>query len=92
MPAATQTTAASVRESVGHPIIDADGHFVEVGPILDDELMAALEEFGGRTLRDRFRRSRVGADRHGLEPGRPRRPVGSGGVAGDAVVVGMADR
>jgi predicted TIM-barrel fold metal-dependent hydrolase len=59
MPATTQTKAAAVRESVAHPIIDADGHFVEVGPILDDELMAALEEFGGRTLRDRFRASRV---------------------------------
>jgi predicted TIM-barrel fold metal-dependent hydrolase len=59
MPATTQTKAAFVRDSVAHPIIDADGHFVEVGPILDDELLASLEEFGGRTLRDRFRQSRA---------------------------------
>jgi hypothetical protein len=33
---ATATKAARVRESVAHPIIDADGHFVEIGPILHD--------------------------------------------------------
>ncbi len=53
------TSAATVRETVGHPIIDADGHFVEIGPLLDDELVASLEEFGGAALRDRFLRGRV---------------------------------
>jgi predicted TIM-barrel fold metal-dependent hydrolase len=50
----TLTKAAQVRERVDHPIIDADGHFVEIGPILQDELLASLEEFGGAGLRDRF--------------------------------------
>jgi predicted TIM-barrel fold metal-dependent hydrolase len=56
---ATVTKAAQVREHVGHPIIDADGHFVEIGPILHDELLASLEEFGGAGLRDRFLASRT---------------------------------
>ncbi|HSO97274.1 MAG TPA: amidohydrolase family protein [Acidimicrobiia bacterium] len=51
---ATLTKAARVRDQVVHPIIDADGHFVEIGPILDDELASSLEEFGGSALRDRF--------------------------------------
>ena len=51
---ATLTKAARVRDQVSHPIIDADGHFVEIGPMLDDELLTSLEEFGGAGLRDRF--------------------------------------
>src|SRR5579885_1136911 len=48
------TKAAKVRAAAGHPIIDADGHLVELGPVLDDELLACLEESGGRDLRDRY--------------------------------------
>jgi predicted TIM-barrel fold metal-dependent hydrolase len=48
------TKAAKVRSAVGHPIIDADGHLVELGPLLDDELLTYLEEAGGRDLRDRY--------------------------------------
>jgi predicted TIM-barrel fold metal-dependent hydrolase len=55
----TLTGAARVRETVRHPIVDADGHFVEIGPLLDDELVAYLEEFGGSSLRDRFLAGRV---------------------------------
>jgi predicted TIM-barrel fold metal-dependent hydrolase len=50
----TNTDAARVRGAVGHPIIDADGHFVEVGPLLHDEVLTYLEEAGGAALRDRF--------------------------------------
>src|SRR4051812_6059886 len=46
--------AARVRESLDHPIIDADGHFVELGPILQDEVVATVEELGGAALRERF--------------------------------------
>ena len=59
MTTTTGRPAASVREAVGHPIIDADGHFVEIGPLLDDELGAGLEDLGGAALRDRFRAGRV---------------------------------
>jgi predicted TIM-barrel fold metal-dependent hydrolase len=48
------TKAAKVRSQVGHPVIDADGHLVELGPVLDDELLSYLEEAGGRQLRDRY--------------------------------------
>src|ERR1700756_1009967 len=48
------TTAAQVREKVDHPIIDADGHFVEIGPVLEEELVTYLEEAGGRQMRDRY--------------------------------------
>ena len=51
---ATSTDAAQVRAQVDHPIIDADGHFVEVGPLLHDEIITYLEEAGGAALRDRF--------------------------------------
>src|SRR5438874_9827747 len=51
---ATSTRAAHVRAEVGHPIIDADGHFVEVGPLLHDEIVAYVEEAGGAPLRERF--------------------------------------
>ncbi|MBY0509974.1 MAG: amidohydrolase family protein [Rhodospirillaceae bacterium] len=47
-------SSAKVREQLKHPIIDGDGHFVEVGPILDDELAAHLEEVGGKSLRDKY--------------------------------------
>jgi len=43
-----------VREQLDHPIIDADGHFVEIGPLLGDEVLAYVEDAGGRELRDRY--------------------------------------
>ena len=52
------TTAAAVRAGLGHPVIDADGHFVEVAPVLDDALLAALEAQGGASRRDRYMASR----------------------------------
>ncbi len=48
------TKAADVRKHVDHPIIDADGHFVEIGPVLDEQLLTYLEEAGGRQMRDRY--------------------------------------
>ena len=48
------TAAADVRRHVDHPIIDADGHFVELGPMLDEECLTYLEEAGGPGLRDRY--------------------------------------
>ena len=38
----------------GHPIIDADGHFVEIGPLFEEQMLAYLEEMGGRAVRDRY--------------------------------------
>jgi predicted TIM-barrel fold metal-dependent hydrolase len=47
-------TAAEIRDRVGHPIVDADGHFMEFMPLVDDEIVTYLEEEGGAALRDRF--------------------------------------
>ena len=43
-----------MREQLDHPIIDADGHFVEIGPLLGDEVLTYVEESGGAALRDRY--------------------------------------
>jgi predicted TIM-barrel fold metal-dependent hydrolase len=48
------TIAATGRRAFGHPVIDADGHFVELAPVLDDALLAHLTEVGGAALRDRY--------------------------------------
>ena len=48
------TRAAEIRAGLPHPIIDADGHFVEVAPLLNEEMLAYLEEMGGPEVRDRY--------------------------------------
>jgi predicted TIM-barrel fold metal-dependent hydrolase len=48
------TEARRVREQLDHPIIDADGHFVEIGPLLGDEVLSYVEDVGGAALRDRY--------------------------------------
>lgn len=55
----TQTspiTAAEIRRRLGHPVVDADGHFMEFMPLVDDEILSYLEESGGTGLADRYRR------------------------------------
>jgi len=46
--------AAEVRAGLAHPIIDADGHFVELAPVFDEEMLTYLEEMGGKAVRDRY--------------------------------------
>lgn len=48
------TKAAQIRAGLSHPIIDADGHFVELAPLLNEEMLTYLEEMGGREVRDRY--------------------------------------
>ena len=50
----TPSEAARVRARVDHPIIDADGHFVEVGPLFHDEIVSYVEDAGGAAMRERF--------------------------------------
>jgi len=50
----TTTKAGRIRAQLDHPVIDADGHFVELAPVLDDALLASLEAEGGSALRDRY--------------------------------------
>jgi predicted TIM-barrel fold metal-dependent hydrolase len=49
-------TAAEVRAELGHPVVDADGHFMELMPLVDDEILSYLEEAGGTPLADRWRK------------------------------------
>jgi predicted TIM-barrel fold metal-dependent hydrolase len=53
------STARQIRERLGHPVIDADGHFVEVAPLFLDQVVAHLEDFGGASLRERYLKSTV---------------------------------
>lgn len=55
----TTTRASRIRAELDHPVIDADGHFVELAPVLDDALLASLEAEGGSELRDRYLSSRA---------------------------------
>ena len=54
MTRASQRTAAEIHDGLTHPVIDADGHFMELMPLLDDAIVADLEETGGAELRDRY--------------------------------------
>jgi predicted TIM-barrel fold metal-dependent hydrolase len=54
MTGARARDAATIRAGLDHPIIDADGHFVEIGPLLHEEIVSHLEDTGGARLRDRF--------------------------------------
>jgi predicted TIM-barrel fold metal-dependent hydrolase len=47
-------TAAEVRRRVGHPVVDGDGHFLELMPLVNDEIMSYLEEAGGTALAERY--------------------------------------
>lgn len=50
----TSTRAADIRAGLDHPIIDGDGHFVEIGPLLNDEVASYIEQDGGAELRERY--------------------------------------
>jgi predicted TIM-barrel fold metal-dependent hydrolase len=52
-----KTRAAAIRERLDFPVIDADGHFVELGPLLHDEIVSYVEEAGGAELREAYLRS-----------------------------------
>ena len=82
MAKSTTTKAEMVRRQLCHPVVDADGHLVELLPVLDDEILTYLEEAGGIELADRYRASVGGAVRHRHRAGRapsPRRSAGTGG-------------
>ena len=54
-------SAAEVRRRLTHPVVDADGHFMELMPLIEDEVLAYLEEEGGAGLRDRWLKGQVRA-------------------------------
>jgi predicted TIM-barrel fold metal-dependent hydrolase len=54
MTATSELSASQVHDRLAHPVVDADGHFMEFMPLLDDAIVADLEETGGNELRDRY--------------------------------------
>jgi predicted TIM-barrel fold metal-dependent hydrolase len=50
MSTAVKTRSAAVRERLGHPVVDGDGHFVEILPVYNDY----LREAGGSKFLDRY--------------------------------------
>src|SRR5271166_5021714 len=48
--AASQSKSAEIRARLNHPIIDSDGHTVEVGPLFFDYMKAV----GGAKIADRY--------------------------------------
>lgn len=54
MTSASGPSAADIHDRLAHPVVDADGHFMEIMPLLDDAIAADLEEVGGAVLRERY--------------------------------------
>jgi predicted TIM-barrel fold metal-dependent hydrolase len=50
----SRATSAQIRAAVDHPIVDADGHLVEVMPLFEEY----LREVGGHAVADRYARAR----------------------------------
>src|SRR5439155_19121193 len=45
-------SSKEIRKRIGHPVIDADGHWLEFGPSINDY----LKEVGGQSVVDAFRK------------------------------------
>jgi predicted TIM-barrel fold metal-dependent hydrolase len=50
------TKAAALRERLGHPVVDADGHYIETGPALKEFVREYARDAGGGDLAERFER------------------------------------
>jgi predicted TIM-barrel fold metal-dependent hydrolase len=51
------TPAARLRARLGHPVVDADGHFIETAPIFKAFFLEYIKDQGGRELAARFERA-----------------------------------
>jgi predicted TIM-barrel fold metal-dependent hydrolase len=51
-PGAEPTNSAAIRSKLGHPVIDADGHAIEFGPVFFE----FLKQAGGQSLLERYRK------------------------------------
>jgi predicted TIM-barrel fold metal-dependent hydrolase len=48
------TRAADIRSRLGHPVVDADGHWIETAPIMKDFFLDFVKDLGGGDLAARF--------------------------------------
>jgi predicted TIM-barrel fold metal-dependent hydrolase len=51
------TRAAALRAGLGHPVVDADGHFIETGPVLMEFVREFVKAEGGGDLAERFEKA-----------------------------------
>jgi predicted TIM-barrel fold metal-dependent hydrolase len=51
------TRAAALRERLGHPVVDADGHLIETGPVLKAFVRDYVRDLGGGDLAARFEKA-----------------------------------
>jgi predicted TIM-barrel fold metal-dependent hydrolase len=54
--------AATIHKSLGHPVIDADGHYIETGPILKPFLIESVREIAGSELAKKIESGAAGLD------------------------------
>lgn len=59
---AKQTKAARVRAELNHPVIDADGHYIETMPILKPFLIDSVRELAGANLAKKVEAGAAGVD------------------------------
>lgn len=55
-------SAAQIRKSLGHPVIDADGHYIETAPILKPFLVESVREIAGNDLAQKVADGVAGTD------------------------------
>ena len=48
------TRAAALRERLGHPVVDADGHWIETAPVMKGFFLDYVKDLGGTDLAARF--------------------------------------
>ncbi len=58
------TASAAIREKLSHPVVDADGHVIEFGPVFLEYLVQA----GGAAVRDRYLKKAAAGGWFGLSP------------------------
>lgn len=54
--------SAAVRRSLDHPVVDADGHYIETMPILKPYLIESVRELAGADLAKRIENGEAGVD------------------------------
>ena len=51
------TRSARIRAALGHPVVDADGHWIETAPVLRSFFLDFVRDLGGAELAARFERA-----------------------------------
>ena len=64
--------SADVRKMLGHPVVDADGHYIETMPVLKPFLIDSVREIAGGDLAKRIEAGAAGVRRGGSERLNPR--------------------